>query len=127
MKVPATPGWLVVASLTALIMGVDTVLVQAGAMPVHAGSPPPLTVAVLLLGLTAVAATVTGTVMTMLPIAEPAAIEQPVKLVAPGPGQPLKVPPVIPIAPLVVIPVGKLSATLIAAVVALLATDMVIV
>jgi len=43
----AAPGCLVSVSSTASITGVDTVLVQAGAVPVHKGSPPPVTVAVL--------------------------------------------------------------------------------
>jgi hypothetical protein len=63
----------------------------------------------------------------MLPVAAPAAIEQPVRLVAPEAGQPLKVPPVALIAPLVVMPLGKVSAIVIAAVVGPFATAIVIV
>ena len=123
---PTDPPGLVSKSFTASITGVVTVLVQfapAGQL----GSPPPVTVAVLALGLAAEAATVTGTVTTMLPVAAPAAIEQPVRLVAPEAGQPLKVPPVALIAPLVVMPLGKVSAIVIAAVVGPFATAIVIV
>ena len=88
------------------------------------GSPPPVAVTVLTLGETAVEPTETGTVMTILPIAAPGAIEQPARLDAPALGQPLKTPPVAVILPLVVIPVGSTSASEIAAVVALLATAM---
>jgi hypothetical protein len=122
----ATLGCLVVLSSTASITGVVTLPVHAGAVPVQVGSPPPLAVALLVLGLAVVAATLTGTVMTIGPAA-PAAIEQPLKLVAPLAGQPLKVPPVAVIAPLVVMPVGKLSAIVVAAVVGPLATAMVMV
>ena len=73
------------------------------------------------------AATLTGTVTTMLPVAAPEAMEQPARLVAPVAGQPLKVPPVAVIAPLVVMPAGSVSAMLIAAVVGPLATAIVIV
>ena len=120
---PAEPPGLVSTSLTASSTGVVTVLVQfapAGQL----GSPPPLAVAVLALEAPALAATVTGTVMTIGPDV-PAAIEQPAKLVAPAAGQPLKVPPVAVMVPLVVMPAGKVSATVIAAVVGPLATAMV--
>ena len=121
--VAGTLGCLVSVSSTASMTGVVTVPVQAGA-PVHRGSPPPVAVALLVLGLAVAAPTVTGTVITMLPVAAPAAIEQPVVLVAPAAGQPLKVPPVAVINPLVTMPVGKLSANVIAAVVGPLATAM---
>ena len=120
-------GCLVTLSSTASITGVVVVPVQAGAVPVHSGSPPPVAVAVLVLGLTVEAATVTGTVITMLPVTAPAAIEQPARLVAPLAGQPLKVPPVALIAPLVVMPAGRASAMVMAAVVGPLATAIVIV
>jgi hypothetical protein len=126
LNVPGWPGWPVLASFTASITGVVTVLVQL-APAGQLGSPPPVTVAVLALGLAAEAATVTGTVTTMLPVAAPAAIEQPAKLVAPEAGQPLIVPPVAVIAPLVVMPLGKVSAIVIAAVVGPFATAIVIV
>ena len=126
LNVPGWPGWPLVASFTASITGVVTVLVQfapAGQL----GSPPPVTVAVLALGLAAEAATVTGTVMTMLPVAAADAIEHPARLVAPDAGQPLKVPPVAVIAPLVVMPLGRVSAIVIAAVVGPFATAIVMV
>ena len=118
---------LVIATFADKITGVVTVPVQAGAVPVHAGSPPPVAVALLVLGLAAVAATLTGTVITILPFAAPAAIEQPVKLVAPAAGQPLSVPPVAVIAPLVVMPAGSASAKVMAAVVGPLVTAIVMV
>jgi hypothetical protein len=126
LNVPGWPGWPPVASFTASITGVVTVLVQL-APAGQLGSPPPVTVAVLALGLAAEAATVTGTVMMMLPVAAPAAIEQLAKLVAPAAGQPLIVPPVAVIAPLVVMPLGNVSAIVIAAVVGPFATAIVMV
>jgi hypothetical protein len=66
----------------------------------------------------ALAATLTGTVMTMLPTAAPVAMTQLLMFNAPAPGQPLNVPPVAVIAPLVVMPVGSVSARVIGAVVA---------
>jgi hypothetical protein len=125
---PAWPAALTTVSLVAA-NGLETLPVQAGAVPVHSGSPPPLTVAVLFNGPTAVAPIATGTVMTMLPIGTPALIEQPVKLLAPEAGQPVNklVPkPVAVIAPFVVTPAGKMSAKVMAANVALPATLMVI-
>jgi hypothetical protein len=106
--------------------GVLTVPVQAGAVPVHNGSPPPVTVAVLTLGLTAVEATLTGTVITIGPTA-PGAIVQPAKLVVLE--HPVSVPPVAAIlAATVVIPAGNTSVKVIAgAVVGPFATAMVIV
>jgi hypothetical protein len=82
---------------------------------------------VLLLGLAVDAATLTGTVITMLPVAAPKAIEQPTRFDAPDTGHPLKVPPVALITPLVVIPLGSASATVIAAVVGPFAIAIVIV
>ncbi len=108
-------------------MGVETSLVQAGA-PVQAGSPPPVAVAVLTLGLTAVASIVMGTVTTMLPIAAPAAMLQPARVLVPAmtvPGH-VNVPPVAVGTPLKVIPVGKTSVSAIGAVVAAPDTAMVI-
>ena len=52
-------------------------------MPEHNGSPPPVAVTEFTLGLAAAAVTVTGTVMTILPTAAPAAIEQPFKELLP--------------------------------------------
>lgn len=121
------PSVLAITTLAEEITGVLTLPVQAGAVPVHSGSPPPVTVALLTLGLAAVNATLTGTVITILPVAAPAAIEQPARLVAPDAGQPLNVPPVAVIVPLVVIPVGKASAMVVAAVVGPFATAMVMV
>jgi hypothetical protein len=124
-----TFGCLVSVSLIASITGVVTVLVQL-APAGQLGSPPPVTVAVFAAVRTPaapLAATLTGTVTTMLPVAAPAAIEQPARLVAPDAGQPLNVPPVAVIAPLVVMPAGSVSAMVIAAVVGPLATAIVIV
>ena len=113
-----------VLSFTASITGVVTVLVQfapAGQL----GSPPPVAVAVLLLGLTAVAATVTGTVITIGPPVGDA-IEHPAKLVVLE--QPVNVPPVAVIfAGTVVMPVGNASLNVIGAVVGPFATATVIV
>jgi hypothetical protein len=105
-------------------IGVETVLVHAGAA-VHAGSPPPVAVAVFTLGLAAVPSMATGTVTTMLPMAAPAAMVQPAKLL-PVVGQPVIVPPVIVGAPVNVIPVGKRSVRLIGAVVAAIVTAILI-
>jgi hypothetical protein len=105
--------------------GVVTVLVQAGAAPVHRGSPPPATVTALTADGVAEAATSTGTVMTMLPMAAPVAMVQPARLL-PLLGQPLSVPPVADIAVAFnVIPVGNMSDSVIGAVVALPDTAMV--
>ena len=76
--------------------------------------------------LVALGATATGTRMMMVPLVAPAAIEQPVKSL-PVAGQPLKTPllvlaPCLVGAPARVMPVGKLSPTVIAAVVGPLAT-----
>ena len=120
------PGCLVTVSSTASITGLVVVPPQVAAAG-QLGSPPPVAVAVLVLGLAVAAATLTGTLMTMLPVATPAAMEQPARLVAPAAGQPLMVPPVAVIAPLVVMPAGSASAIVIAAVVGPLATAMVMV
>jgi hypothetical protein len=123
---PTEPPGLVSTSLTASMTGVATVPIQfapAGQL----GSPPPVTVTVLVLGLTAVAATLTGTSMTIGPAA-PIAIEQPAKLVAPAapavvqlPG--VSVPPLVTVMPaLVVMPAGRLSFSVISAVVGPLTT-----
>ena len=122
----ATPGCLVSVSSTASITGVVTVPVQAGAVPVHRGSPPPVTVAVLAVGLAALDATATGTVITMLPLAAFAAIEQFAKLVVLE--QPDRVPPVaVMLAATVVMPAGSASVNVIGAVVGPLATAIVMV
>jgi len=122
-----TNGCFVAVSSTASITGVVTVPEQSVPVGgVHFGSPPPVAVAVLVLGLAVLEATLTGTVITIGPVA-PAAIEQPVKLVAPAAGQPLIVPPVAVIAPLVVMPDGMASVSVIAAVVGPLATAIVMV
>ena len=113
-----------VLSFTASITGVVTVLVQF-APAGHSGSPPPVAVAVLALGLTAVAATVTGTVITIGPPVGDA-IEHPAKLVVLE--QPVNVPPVAVIfAGTVVMPVGSVSLNVIGAVVGPFATATVIV
>ena len=124
LNVPGWPGWPVVASLMASITGVVTVLVQfapAGQL----GSPPPVAVAVLALGLTAVAATVTGTVITIGPPVGDA-IEHPAKLVVLE--QPVSVPPVaVMFAGTVVMPDGSVSLNVIGAVVGPFATATVMV
>jgi hypothetical protein len=134
LVVLGTFGCLVSVSLTASITGVTTVLVQL-APTGQLGSPPPLTVAVLLAVRTPaepLAATLTGTVMTMLPVATPDAMEHPARLLAPAapaviqlPG--VNVPPLTLMPALVVMPAGKVSAIVIAAVVGPLATPIVIV
>lgn len=116
--------------MIASITGVVTVLVQfapAGQL----GSPPPVAVAVLLTLCApvapvppAAAATLTGTVM-MIGFVAPAAIEQPARLLVLE--QPLKVPPVaLMLAATVVMPAGKVSFSVIAAVVGPFATAIVI-
>ena len=129
-KVLATKGCKVpVLSLTASMTGVTTVLVQfapAGQL----GSPPPVAVAVLLTLCApvapvppAAAATLTGTVM-MIGFVAPAAIEQPARLLVLE--QPVSVPPVaVMLAATVVMPVGKVSFSVIAAVVGPFATAIV--
>ena len=115
-------GCLLTVSSMASITGVFGVVpVQAGALPVHRGSPPPVAVAVLV-AVVAVEATLTGTVITIGPAA-PAAIEQPVKLL-PVAGHPVMLPPTAVGVALKVMPAGKLSANVIAAVVGPLATAM---
>lgn len=116
--------------------GVDTVLVQAGIMPVHSGSPPPVAVTVFKLGVAAVAPTLTGTVMTMSPRPAGLAIVQPAKVV-PEAGQPVTAVPLAgtPLLVLVakagalasVMPDGKRSDKLMGADVGLPATLMVMV
>ena len=111
---------------------------HAGATPVHKGSPPPATVAVLTLGLTTLAPSiVTGTLMTMLPMPAPVAMAQPAK-VLPVVGHSVRLAGVTPAlvvlpAPVKmtgalvrVMPTGKTSVRLIGAVVALPATAIVI-
>jgi hypothetical protein len=108
-------GCFVTVSSMASITGVFGVVpVHAGAVPVHRGSPPPVAVAVLV-AVVAVEATLTGTVMMIGPEVF-AAIEQPVKL-TPVAGQPVIVPPVAVGMPLKLMPVGRLSASVMAAVV----------
>ena len=122
---PTVPVDLVSVSLTASITGILGVTpVHAGAVPVHAGSPPPVTVAVLV-AVVAVAATLTGTVMTIGLVA-PVAIEQPAN-VLPVAGQPVMVPPVAVGTALNVMPVGKMSANVATAVVGPLAIAIVMV
>lgn len=134
---PTTNGVCAAVLSTVILVveiGVDTVSEHAGATPVHSGSPPPETVAVLTLGLTTVAPSiVTGTLMTMLPMPAPVAIMQPVKLL-PVDGQPVRLAAVTPALVVLpapvrmtgvlvrVMPAGKMSARLIGAVVALPAT-----
>ena len=116
---------LVMVSLGA-ITGVVMALVQAGAAPVHSGSPPPLTVTLLAAVGKADAATSTGTVMVMSPVPAPSGIVQPAN-VPPAVGQLVSVAPklVVPApatmvgAAFNVMPVGKISSKVMAAIVAL--------
>ena len=119
--VVTTLGCLFTISLMASITGLVLVLEQLASAG-HLVDPPPDTVALLTLGLAAVDAIVTGTVISILPLATPVAILQPLRLLAPVAGQPDIVPPVAVIAPLVVIPVGKVSAIVMGAVVGPLLT-----
>lgn len=111
---------------------VDTVPVQAGAAPVHNGSPPPVAVTLLMLGLSAEAATFTGTVMMMVPTLAGKGIVQPAKLLPPiTVGQPVSAPLLVLATslsgvPLNVIPVGKISDSVMSDVVGLPAIVMVI-
>lgn len=129
---PATSGlWLAVLVTVSFVAttGVVTVPVHAGAVPVHNGSPPPAMVAVLVTEAAVDAATFTGTVMMMLPIAAPVAIVQPAKVLAPvivGAAQVIA-PPVAVGNALSVMPAGKMSDKVIGAVVALFATAIVMV
>jgi hypothetical protein len=78
------------------VVGVLTVAVQSIA-PVQVGSPPPVAVTVLIAGFATPATIVTGTLIEILPIATPAAIEHPASDVPPtvNAGVHVKVPPVI--------------------------------
>ena len=125
--VVTTLGCLLTASSTASITGVVTLPVQLEADG-HVVSPPPLAVALLVLGFAALAATSTGTVITIFPVATPAAIEQVARL-EPLAGHDDMVTPA-PVAvgvPLKVTPVGKESEIVIGNVVGPLATAIVIV
>jgi hypothetical protein len=110
------------------VSGVDTLPVQAGAVPVHSGSPPPVSVAVLFNGPSAAALMATGTVMTMLPMTAPAAIVQPARVLAPIAVGAMQViaPPVAVGNALSVTPAGKTSASVMLDKVALPATLMLI-
>jgi hypothetical protein len=129
-----TFGCFVSVSLIASITGVVTVLVQL-APAGQLGSPPPLAVAVLAAVRTPaapLAATLIGTVTTMLPVAAPDAMEHPARLLAPAAPAVVQlpavnVPPLTLMPALVVMPLGKVSASVIAAVVGPLATAIVIV
>ena len=125
---PATPPTLPLSGVvTIALLPTDTggvVLVQAPA-PVHAGSPPPLALAVLV-PLVAVLPTATGRRMMMVPLLALLSIWQPVRLV-PEAGQPLKTPSLLLEAcllgaPLKLMPTGKVSLMLMAALVGPLAT-----
>ena len=124
--VAGVAGGLVTVSLTASIRGVETKPVQLAAAG-QLASPPPATLALLVLELTAPAATVTGTVITILPTAAPVETTQLLIFGEPAAGHPVKVPPVNVIGPLVVMPVGNVSAIVIGAVVGLPDTAMVMV
>ncbi len=107
------------------ITGVVMALVQAGAAPVHNGSPPPLTVTLLAAVGKADAATSTGTVMVMSPVVAPDNILQPAN-VPPVVGQVASVAVLVVPAPATivgaafnVIPVGKTSSKVMSAMVAL--------
>ena len=84
---------MVTVSLGAMT-GVVTLLVQAGAAPVHSGSPPPLMVAALVAEGKAAPATSTGTVMVISPTPAPRGIVHPAKLV-PETGQPVSEAPAL--------------------------------
>ncbi len=99
------------------VTGVGPTEPEHGVATVQAGSPPPLTLAVLVMLVPPmVGLTVIGTVTTMGLVA-PAAIEQPVRLADPIAGQPLNVPPVAVGAARKVMPAGSASVRAIAAVV----------
>jgi hypothetical protein len=102
------------------------VLVHAGA-PVHAGSPPPVAVTVLILGLTAAPSMVTGTLMTVLPMGLPVAMVQPASVFEPMMVGATQVIPVAVGNAVSVMPVGKRSVSVIGAVVAATETAMLIV
>ena len=121
--VPPVEGKLTAASSMASTVEATATVTepeQAGALPVHNGSPPPVTVAVLLPPVaptTAVAPTVIGTVTVIGPT-ELVGIVQPDKLTDPVETAQLpKGEPLTRIAPLVVMPVGSTSVNVIAAVV----------
>ena len=124
--VAGVAGGLVTVSLTASMIGVVTEPVQLAAAG-QVVSPPPVTLALFVLGLAAPAATVTGTVITILPTTAPVETTQLLMFGEPAAGQPVKVPPVNVIGPLVVTPVGKVSAIVIGAVVELPDTAIVMV
>jgi hypothetical protein len=133
IAVAAVPAGSVVLSLTGTTVGftgVLTVSEQAGAVPVHSGSPPPEAVTVFTPGLVAGAVILIGTVITMLPIAAPVAMEQPANELPPateGATQVIAPPVADTPGALMAMPVGKTSANVIGAVVALPATLIVIV
>jgi hypothetical protein len=82
---PTTNGvWLALLVIVnfVLVTGVDTVPVQA--VPVQVGKSKPVAVTVFTLGLTAVASTVTGTLIVIVPTLAPAGIVHPVKVVPPA-------------------------------------------
>ena len=121
----AVAGRPVIATLMSVVPAETATAIdpEHGVATVHAKSPPPLTLAVLL-PVVAVAATLTGTVMTM-GSAAPVAIEQSVKVPAPVvTAQPAMAAPLTKTGPLVVMPRGSVSVTLIGAVVGPLATAM---
>jgi hypothetical protein len=132
IAVAAVPAGFVASSLTGTTVGftgVLTVAEQAGAVPVHSGSPPPVAVTAFTPGLVAGAAMVIGTVITMLPIATPVAMLQPASVLAPtmvGAAHVITAPVAVGKA-LSFMPVGNTSASVIGAVVALPATLMVMV
>ena len=126
---PDTPPTLPLSGVVTIALApTDTggvVLVHV-AVPLHAGSPPPLAVAVLV-PVVALAPTATGTRMTMVPLEALVLIWQPVRLALPAAGQPLRTPSLVLPASLVgaaakLMPVGKLSLITIAALVGPLAT-----
>jgi hypothetical protein len=132
--------WAAVLSTVSLVVdiGVETVSEHAGAVPVHSGSPPPAAVTVFELGLiTAVPSMLTGTETTMLPMPALVAMAQPAK-VLPVAGQPVRLAAVTPALVVLpapvrmtgtlvkVMPAGKMSVSVMGAVVALTATAMTI-
>jgi hypothetical protein len=118
-------GWLTLMSELLAAAAIATATEpKHGVATVQERSPPPLTVAVLL-PVVAVAATLTGTEITMGP-AVLVGIVQPSKLIEPtAKVQPAKATPLTKTGPLVVIPVGSVSFRAISAVVGPLETEMV--
>jgi hypothetical protein len=136
LPVYGTPTWAVVGmpakdgTMSEAVMATITVPEQAGAVPVQSGSPPPVTVAVLLPPVAervAEESMLIGTVIVKGPvvlvgITHPARLAEPIAIVQLAIAEPLT-----STGPLVVMPAGKASAIVIDAVVGLLEIAIVIV